>query len=263
MQRLWKNGCLLLMCILLSSCGFVKSEKQVFETIEDTLFELAKTEDIAKANMDKEYYDYHLPFDVKRISSNPLSEQFRYGNETLVMNFRSIYFINQIYYDVKDNEEIIVENITEEEAEDLLDDMILQQQDKKEESVVDEVVVDYKPIKSKVNKATVFSGKYLANYNKIYDYVLSLRTDENMCYMYLEADIASFACYVPIAECEDMLYRMFHIVKSMKYDAEKIIKDYALLYSLLQMEEEIKNEMYGDSIPENGYLEDLIQRQEK
>ena len=97
MKRLWKNGCLLLMCILLSSCGFVKSEKQVFETIEDTLFFLFKTEDIAKANMDKEYYDYHLPFDVKRISSNPLSEQFRYGNETLVMNFRSIYFINQIF----------------------------------------------------------------------------------------------------------------------------------------------------------------------
>ena len=123
--------------------------------------------------------------------------------------------------------------------------------------------VDYNVVHSKFKKAEVFSGQYFANYGNHYNYTLSLRKDENMCYMYLDAEIATFACYVPQVLCEEMLTNMFSILKSMEYDTTIIIKDYKLLYSLLLMEDHYEEEkIYNEIIPESGYLEDLIQRQE-
>lgn len=258
MNSIWKKVFLMFLSFMLVSCSANIKQEDAMTGLKNTLYEVAKSDTIAKANMHKQYYDYFLPFDMKKENSSLLSEQFRCGYETLVMNFRTIYFINDFYYDEISKDEEIVDILTEEEALHALPDTSIL--DKEENEEIDIQSVDFTPKKTTVKKATVYSGKYLANYDTLYNYYLTLRVDKKMCYMYLDADIAAFACYVPIVECEDMIYRMFHIVKSMKYDRMKIIKDYKLLYSLLKMEEEEEKSFYDDIIPESGYLEDLIQR---
>lgn len=264
MRDLMKKGCLLLLCLMLTSCNMKMSDNDLYEKIEKVLFSLAQENTIPKANMEKEYYSYYLPFDIKRTKSSMLSEELKCGNEKLIMNFKTISFIQKAFYSQKDEEDVIVDRYTEEELEEMMKEGILDLNDTsfQPNQKTEKENVDYEVKRTKVKKAIAFSGYYLANYSASHPYTLSVRIEYNMCYMYLDGDIATFACFVPKMECEDMLYRMFYILKSIEYDRTRIIKDYKLLYSLMQMEENIKEDLYEEAIPNSGYLEDLIQRQE-
>ena len=133
----------------------------------------------------------------------------------------------------------------------------------KEEVKQELVEVDYHAKQTKYNKAMIYTGVYHANYNKDLNYTLSLRKYGNMCYMYLDGTIATFACYVPYVEIDNMIYRMFYIMKSLEYDSDDIIKNYSLLYSLKTMEDHKNEDKFKyDDIPDSGYLEDLINRTE-
>ena len=266
MRVFLKKTILIFLCfVCLSGCYAGNKDTDLYAEIKDALLVLAQSNDIPDTNMNKEYYKYYLPFDMKRIESNEVSEVFRCGNESLLMNFRSIYFIKNTYYSDAEEKEEVVTRYTEEQLSILANDSALNLTLGTSQEFNTEIeVVDYTVTQQKVKKAVVFSGKYLANYGKNYIYTLSIREEGNMCYMYLDGNIATFACYVPTVECEDMLYRMFYILKSMKYDTTKIIKDYKLLYSLKQMEENSEDEYsYLGEIPEEGYLEDLLQRLEE
>lgn len=265
MQKYFKKICLIFLCVTcLNGCSTL-DEKELYDNLNDVLFTLAQSDVIPDANMNKDFYNYYLPFDMKKITSSEDSEVFRCGNESLIMNFRTIHFIKSAYYSDIAEEEEIVTRYTEEQLSALANEHALNLTLGTSQELKSEVdTIDYTVNQNKIKKAMVFNGNYLANYGKHYTYTLSLRIEDSMCYLFLDGGIATFACYVPLVECEDMVYRMFYILKSMEYDTTEIIKDYKLLYSLKQTEENTEEEnTYLGEIPDQGYLEDLLQRLEE
>lgn len=265
MKRLWKKGWIVLLCLLLSACSTSIKNEDFYKNINSILFSVSKSNDIPKANMDKVYFKYHLPYDIKRIKSTYLSEVLKCNNDILVMNFKTISFIKNAYYTNSDEEVSYVDVYTEEELNDLVQQgkLELDTNPENEEKKQDVKEIDYHATQTKFRESMIYTGVYHANYDKDLNYTLSVRKSGNMCYMYLDGTIATFACYVPYVECDDMIYRMFYIMKSLEYNKEDIIKNYSLLYSLKTMEDlEDEDGFKYDDIPNSGYLEDLINRTE-
>ncbi len=262
---------LAMIALLLFGCS-AASEDKVKEEVTNVLKENVKDVDVASINRSKPDYSFFLPHDMGVEDSTALGSVLLKDGYKIVLNFTpSAIIISEYYVDFEEKEEdleIEFKNYTEENLRSLIKDERLM--DKNEASaamasdVVEKIKVDYGVNVENRNNTLLFSGNYKGKDEKSYFYQLQLKRVNDTYYIHFDGTLLTLTSIVPVAEVDDIVYRMLVIAKSVEYDKEAILKNYSLQYELEKMQqrfEEQHNYIYRN-LPAEGYLEDLLNQEE-
>lgn len=252
--------------LLLCACTAIDNDcvdKRVVSILSDTI----TNSKIAPVNHSKPYYSYYLPVDMNVKDSNESGSILRKDGFNIVLNFNtSNLIINEYYTDLseEDNQkDVIFNHYTEESLKALDEKGLLIPKDskaKKEEQNSEIDNIDYQIIKQEKNGIESYHGYYDSAVHNALSFQLNIKCVEDDYYLHLNGTIASLTSIVPAEEVDNVVKSMMIILKSIRYDKEKILENFSLNYDLKTMEEKFKeNENFiYQSLPSEGYLEDLI-----
>lgn len=254
-----------LICALLCCACTPLSETDVNKRIVTVLKRTAKTDQIAVANRSKPYFSYYLPSDMGVKKANATSAVLNKDGYDIIFNFStSNLVIHEFYTDLSDDnqEDIMIKQYSEESLKSLDEQQLLieKQKDEKDKANQQSVKISYAINKEEKQGIVTYRSHYNAVNDKGLMYLLKIKRVNDDYYIHLDGTIASFTAAVPAEEVDKVINSMMIILKSIRYDKEKVLKDFSLQYDLKAMEEKFKEnkDFIYQNLPSEGYLEDLI-----
>lgn len=259
---------LLFISFVLCACSSI-SKDMVDERVTAILSTNATNVEIASANRKKPYYNYYLPSDMGVKEANDTGAILKKNGYNIVMNFNtSNLIINEYYTDLSEDdkkEDIIYKYYTEESFKALKDEELLVPKKDEIDSIDEDKEKSHAPVNYKLKKQEKkgiysYSGYYdSAQHDGLY-YQLRLKRVHDDYYIHLNGTLATFTSVAPAEEVDKLVNSMMIVLKSIRYDKEKILENFSLKYDLKIMEEKFKenNEFIYQNLPSEGYLEDLI-----
>lgn len=216
-----KKGLLLLPFLL---CGCTFNSQTMNQDLKLSLQDSSNMQAIEFTNMHKRLYDYYLPKDIGRISSNELSSVFKKDGTKFIMNFNpNAIVIRDYYYEINH--------------------LFMEMRDTK--------------IISTSENGVRFEGTFKKQDGKVHSYSCVIDKLENGKYfMFLNMEYIYFYTIAYGAELESLSKSMFQIGQSVQFDSDQIVSIYSLKSSSEYLTENL-DELY-EELPESGYLSDLI-----
>lgn len=220
-------------------CGCVDT-KTIADDIQDTLLKVNKMERIPGSNMNKYYYNYYLPAQVKRIESNEMSEVFQSDGYDIIMNFDTSAIIINNYY----NETSKTSDATG-SASPALTQKELQNVEKKIGK----------------DKTMVFSGRYENSVYQDYPYTLTIAQGTSEDYvMHLDGTVVDFYSVIPAAKVNSTIKIMMKIAKSLRFERDLVLRDFSMRRA--QQNKKQNLDYLSEKYPEEGYLIEIEDHRE-
>lgn len=213
---------LLMLCLLLGGCFH---EEDLEKDLKQTLQNSSHQEAIDFTTMSKPLYNYYLPKDVGRISSNNLSSIFKKDGTKFIMNFNpNSIVIRDYYYEV--------------------DALFAEMRDT---SVI-----------SSSETGIRFEGTFKKSNGGVHNFSCVVdQLDNGKYFMFLNMEYVYFYTTAYGAELCSLIDTMFKIGQSFTYDADQVVKLYSLKSSSEYLTEDL--DRYTSDLPSEGYLTDLIE----
>lgn len=261
-----KKSLLLGISLLLCACTAMDNDR-IDKNITSILAATVTDAKIAPADHSKSLYSYYVPIDVNVKGSNETGSILIKNGFDIVLNFNtSSLIINEYYTDLSeadDKKDVIFNHYTEESLKALEENDLLIPKDsalEKKENDSEVKNVDYQITKQEKKGIESYRGYYDSANHTGLSFQLNLKRVKDDYYLHLDGAVASLTSVVPAEEVDNTLKSMMIILKSIRYDKEKVLESFSLNYDLKTMEEKFKeNENFiYQSLPSEGYLEDLI-----